>query len=725
MPDVTGLFDSFLETAASMAVLFIVVAWVSSKIVELFQLGLNMHGRVLRSELERCFGEDSGETSGRFTRYFYWHPMIVPLTQPSLPVTLWRRVRANASSDWRRLRSLLAPLWPGSPGEDPAATTAPSPAADPCYPPGRLPAHIAPETFAAVVMNPFPWPTTEEPFRRMLEANLDDVTPNADPANEGEQSASAPRDPVRELAKRLVHQVRMVHPGETWGELLARPAVKAELDKLGTFEFKQPFLEASVDPAGAAPDRVESLRRLFRPHASESISNDRLREIAREIGDDKPVPPESWRDFLARAGIGDTAVFSADFLGRRARLPAAASDPSDRYFHACSCNDLVPHELETRIVTLLRDADGDVEEFRAGLKRWYAEAMERVTGRFKRAALIMLFAVALLICAAFNLNALTILDGLIGNPELRGLGVQASRAIGDNPRGMAALGQKLQFQDIAGKCPPPKKVAAPAGTAAPAPAPAKPCDPHEVLTGLWSDHSQPVIIDDEPTFPATPVKEADVAALQMKQIDYVRNQCPKVDGLCSPAFTPVLNRCESSASSGAGAPDQAAAAAAPAAPPQAKAGPGEAPPPASPPQNQAGRGADTGAKNADEACKRAWSAIWRNPDFFWHPEAAHKFASHLWGGATLTATDQLDLVRNLGEQAAADTGAVKKYLTMLPSVGWGGWEERVEEFNKRPFWVFFGIFLSAALAALGAPFWYDVLGKVSGRSGARSRGEKA
>jgi hypothetical protein len=131
----------------------------------------------------------------------------------------------------------------------------------------------------------------------------------------------------------------------------------------------------------------------------------------------------------------------------------------------------------------------------------------------------------------------------------------------------------------------------------------------------------------------------------------------------------------------------------------------------------------TGAEGSDETCGRAWSAIWKNPDFFWAPEAAHTLALHQWGGTFLEPKATRELVKDLGDQAQADTAAVERYIKMLPSIGWIG--DHLEDVGKRPWWSFFGILLAAALAALGAPFWYDVLGKISGRRTGGTRGEKA
>jgi|GEM_PF-6228441 len=81
MPDLGGLFGSFFEAAATLALLFIIIGWISSKLVEIGQAFRNSHGRMPRRELERCFGGEEAET---FTRYFYWHPIIEPLTQPNV-----------------------------------------------------------------------------------------------------------------------------------------------------------------------------------------------------------------------------------------------------------------------------------------------------------------------------------------------------------------------------------------------------------------------------------------------------------------------------------------------------------------------------------------------------------------------------------------------------------------------------------------------------------------
>jgi hypothetical protein len=595
MPDMAGLFDSFLEAAVSLAVLFVIVAWISSKIVELGQLTFNVHGKMLRDELERCFGEEDGPNKRRFTHYFYWHPMIVPLTQPSLLVSIWRRIRG----------------WFGRREGDTAADL------ESRFPPGRLPGHIAPESFAAVVMNPFPWPTTEEPLRRLLKANLVDAAAVSDSS-------------LDEAIRTLIRRGQSLNPGETWRALLERLGIPLGLN--------DEFLDSRVDihgPSGAA--------------------------------------------------------------GR--------GDPAERYIEMCRANELVPHPLETRIVTLLRDADSDLDEFRGGLRRWYSEAMARVTGRFKRTALVWVFVVALAICGLFNLNAINLFSALMKSPELRAAGVEASRAIGTKPGGIEALTQKVEFSDVYQRCAAPKPAATPAAEQPPAvaqpaavstPAASRPMPDEEcrldLLNSLWRDSRKfnPVKslfaekrkAADE-TASALPQPSSQGAGApaavektgQVNQVQLVQGLCEQDAELCTAPFKARLTACLE---------------------------PGRGYPP--------------------DQCNPAWNAIWTSSGFFWHPEAANKLALNLMGQTSGEADGLPATLYGVHLHAEGETKKVVKFIGDLPDLGPVWKDKRFEGVGV--LWSLFGILLSALLAALGAPFWYDVLGKLSRRGTSGARGEK-
>jgi hypothetical protein len=231
MPDLGALFGPFFSAVATLALLFIVIGWVSSKLVELGQAFFNSHGRMLHSELKRCFGERS---RGAFTRYFYWHPLIEPLSQPATLSRVW---------------SYLPPsLRPGEPPEG--------------FPPGKLPAYIAPETFAAVMLNPLPWPTTPPALRHMLVRNLKGV-PEAD--DDGAEASPAPADEapsgaLGQLPRRLATERQFSSSHANWGDLIGRA------DAQMVDEFDQLFLQSPVSVHGRGPvptDHLELLRNIW------------------------------------------------------------------------------------------------------------------------------------------------------------------------------------------------------------------------------------------------------------------------------------------------------------------------------------------------------------------------------------------------------------------------------------------------------------------------------
>jgi hypothetical protein len=612
MSDVYGLFDSFLESAATLAVLFIIVAWVSSKVVELWQTTFNIHGRILRRELQRCFGDKDDE----FTRYFYWHPMIEPLTQPSWLVDRWRAFRATGPIRWLRGRRWLARLF--RPGDSMAH-----------YPQGRLPGYIAPESFAAVIVNPFPWPTTREALQHLLRGNLKKAGDPAMPEDFDERLAAfADNEGVAVLADKVINAVQPDRHG------------------------------VETNPEGDKSDQ----------HAVAAT--------------------KTWRDLLEQEVKGSSTFFKEGFLSSLVEVyswpPPREMTLPDRFKRVLRGNELIPHPLEARILTLLQDADGDMEEFRAGLRRWYAEAMNRVTSRFRRGAMIGVFVVALAIAIGFNLNSIKLLGALMANPELRAAGVAASRAIAPESGGVEALSQKVAFSAEYAKC------AKPGGI------PAKECRP-QLLRRLWRDSGTDNATDrlrwETPAPPpqshsgrvaATPPAQVSAPppavtqpaltgadAVRRDQVARVKDFCRENPGQCSPAFVAKLTPCA--------------------------------------PNSDAG------------ACGPAWDAIWSSSGFFWNPEAAGQLAASLLPNAP-DDKDLPGLLKRVSDQASAEVVTVRDVVTKLSSFG-PVWKD--PDLNALPgvIAVIVGILATAALAALGAPFWYDVLGRISGRGSAARKKE--
>lgn len=544
MPDLGGMFSGFFEAVATLALLFIIVGWVSSKLVEVGQALFNWHGNMLRDELERCFG---GEEARDFTRYFYWHPLVAPLSQP-------------------RVLKLPEKLRPGEAPEG--------------YPRDRLPAYIAPETFAAAMLNPFPWPVTKEPLEELIAGNRDGTA--GSPSN-------------GELARQLATDRSLFGPAETWQMLLGRTT-----SVVGSFDPE--FLKCPVD--------IHS-----------------------------PVPREN-----PVAGLEHLAGMS--LLARLAMV--------------WQRNKLVPSGLRTRILALLQDAEGDIDRLRSGIARWYGETMDRVTGRFKRRTLSYVLACALAICLAFNLDGIRIFTSIVDHADRRA-SIDRIRSMGGGSE-LATLDAKREFADrlscLEDKKTEPRQCA------------------KELLERLWRNAERPSPIGGM-SFRS---KQDDVEAVQHYCLSEKRSE------FCSTALAARLQTCVAADPTPRGE-DEA---------------------------EQAWlkrHGKET--NNQDWACASAWSAIWKNPGFFWNASAAERLASFVTEPSPDPATLSKELTPmkvEIEEQAKE----VDKIVDPVPGAGliWRTWD-------ASGFWpsaaAILGICLSALLAALGAPFWYDLLGRISRR----------
>jgi hypothetical protein len=105
--------------------------------------------------------------------------------------------------------------------------------------------------------------------------------------------------------------------------------------------------------------------------------------------------------------------------------------------------------------------------------------------------------------------------------------------------------------------------------------------------------------------------------------------------------------------------------------------------------------------------------MWDSRTFFWNPDVAKRLAMP----SGLDDKFLKDL-KELRDQTENDVARLENATASLPGVGfvwkadWWG--------ESRFSWVYpaLGILFSALLAALGAPFWYDLLGRVSRRGAA-------
>jgi len=84
-----------------------------------------------------------------------------------------------------------------------------------------------------------------------------------------------------------------------------------------------------------------------------------------------------------------------------------------------SINQITNDQVKSALLTLLNDAQNDLEKFRAGLEAWFNSAMDRVSGWYKRRAHVIIFTCAFLIAIAMNVNSIALAQDLWTNQAKR------------------------------------------------------------------------------------------------------------------------------------------------------------------------------------------------------------------------------------------------------------------------------------------------------------------
>ena len=83
-------------------------------------------------------------------------------------------------------------------------------------------------------------------------------------------------------------------------------------------------------------------------------------------------------------------------------------------------------QLRNLLIGLVQRTGGDVAKFRSGLAQWFDNAMDRVSGSYKRKTQLWAFAIALIIAGAMNVNSINVGRELWIRPML-------ARTISSNP----------------------------------------------------------------------------------------------------------------------------------------------------------------------------------------------------------------------------------------------------------------------------------------------------
>jgi hypothetical protein len=76
-------------------------------------------------------------------------------------------------------------------------------------------------------------------------------------------------------------------------------------------------------------------------------------------------------------------------------------------------------DLRKLLGTFIQDSGGDLDKFRANIEHWFDDAMDRLSGIYKRISQYFLLAIGLLIAVALNVDSFHVVQVLWDNPDQR------------------------------------------------------------------------------------------------------------------------------------------------------------------------------------------------------------------------------------------------------------------------------------------------------------------
>src|SRR5256714_8121525 len=95
--------------------------------------------------------------------------------------------------------------------------------------------------------------------------------------------------------------------------------------------------------------------------------------------------------------------------------------------------EVLPDDLKGALVTLIDEAGGDFDKARANIEAWYDDAMDRVSGWYKRRTHWILIVLGLLLAVAMNVDSINLVKVLSHNEELRTTVVAAAETYAKAP----------------------------------------------------------------------------------------------------------------------------------------------------------------------------------------------------------------------------------------------------------------------------------------------------
>jgi hypothetical protein len=119
------------------------------------------------------------------------------------------------------------------------------------------------------------------------------------------------------------------------------------------------------------------------------------------------------------------------------KITSQTAEELDKLFE----NDFPNGQIKQSLESAWKRADGDVGRFRATAERWFDDAMDRLSGMYKRRVQLFLWGFGLFLAVVLNANAIHIAEVLYNDPPLLNvISVQAGHVSSANPSVATASG---------------------------------------------------------------------------------------------------------------------------------------------------------------------------------------------------------------------------------------------------------------------------------------------
>jgi hypothetical protein len=114
-------------------------------------------------------------------------------------------------------------------------------------------------------------------------------------------------------------------------------------------------------------------------------------------------------------------------------------------------SDLPNESVKKVLLTLIDDAGDDLKKARENVERWYDDAMDRVSGWYKRKAQLLIFVWALAVAVSVNADTFLIADTLAHDATMRASLVAMAEATAKEPLPQDAKGIRERVQQMSGE----------------------------------------------------------------------------------------------------------------------------------------------------------------------------------------------------------------------------------------------------------------------------------